>query len=729
MTPARCARFGGSKRSPGVALCTILVIAQFPTASRAQLAGSIAVRDLPQYAYGATAADANGNLYIATAGQYILPVTAGAAQTQPGCTGTIGQTAGPKIGVFPGPPICTDAYLTKLDPNGNTVYATFLGGPKSDGAGVVAVDSAGDLYAAGTTTGSFPTTANAAIPSSATSTTFAAKLNPSGSAFLYVTYLPDIVARIASIAVDGQGNAYIAGTTAANHAVVVAVSPEGATFLYTTTLAGSQKDSAEALTVDTSGDLLVIGETDSPDFPVTAAALQPHYGGNGDLFVTALDPAGNIVFSTFLGGSGNEDGAAVRTDAAGNVYVSGTTASPDFPPTSAGVPSPPPVPIWSNAAGGGFLTSLSPDGKALRYFNYVAYSSPLGGPSSMAVNTAGDVYLLGAGMAGSPVTPSAPQPCYDGASDVVLMHFSPQGQLEDSTFIGDNHASLPSNNYLPRDGSVELVSTTGGTGALPAVEQVRFGEPDWTSPACITPTTLNGATLYARGQVVAAGEVVSLVGSGIGPAAGVAYQPGPGGQAGNALGGVQVFFDGIAAPILYAQSNQVNLIVPVEMSGQTSATVTLRYQNATFGPFTQQIARFDPAIFRWNPGVSTQAAAINQDFTVNGPANPAPAGSIVAVWGTGFGPLTTPCGDGSLNVDAADYLAQGYTTAINGDDTIEVAYSGGAPLLLCGVAQINIRIPPGTPSGNYAIYPEAEYRSANLYTASTANIGATVVVK
>ncbi len=143
--------------------------------------------------------------------------------------------------------------------------------------------------------------------------------------------------------------------------------------------------------------------------------------------------------------------------------------------------------------------------------------------------------------------------------------------------------------------------------------------------------------------LVAPGEVISLVGSGIGPATGVVYQPGVQGQAPRTLGGVQVFFNGIQAPIIYAQSNQVNAFVPVELSGQTSTTVTLQYQTTTLGPFTQQLAAFDPAIFRWQPGVSSQAAALNEDGSVNGPSNPAAAGSIVSVgWAWALSPHPAP---------------------------------------------------------------------------------------
>ena len=478
--------------------------------------------------------------------------------------------------------------------------------------------------------------------------------------------------------------------------------------------------------VDSSGDVFVTGQTESPDFPITAGVVQPHIGGAYDAFVTKLDPTGNIVFSTYLGGSGQEFAAALETDAAGDVYVIGTTTSTDFPTTTHSLQSTPAVPIWNNSYPGGFLASITPDGTRLNNSTYIPSPDRIGGPYSLAVNNVGDVYVLDAAVSGSPATSSAPQRCYNGGSDVLLSHFGPQGQLEDSTFIGDSHVSLPSNNYLPADRSIMLLSTAGGTGNMPAFEQVRFGEPGWSAPACLTPAVLNGATLTSQSQVVAAGEVVSFVGNGIGPAIGVAYQglPVP-----RTLGGVQVFFDGIQAPLLYAQSNQVNAFVPVEMSTQSSASVTLQYQNTTFGPFTQQLSAFDPGIFRWNPGTSSQAAAINQDGTVNGPANPAPAGSIVSIWGTGLGPLTTPCSDGAPNIDAADYLAAAYTTAINGSNSVSVLYSGGAPLLLCGVMQLNIRIPVGTPSGNFGIYPEAEYNSGSLNTATTSLIGATVVVK
>jgi uncharacterized protein (TIGR03437 family) len=303
--------------------------------------------------------------------------------------------------------------------------------------------------------------------------------------------------------------------------------------------------------------------------------------------------------------------------------------------------------------------------------------------------------------------------------------------LVDSTYLGQipSHVNLPGNNYLPRDGTIAIVSGSAGSNNSPALMTVRFGEPGWTAASCLTPIVLNGATLTARGGVVAPGEVVSLVGYGIGPSTGVVYQPGVQGQAPRILGGVQVLFNGIQAPIIYAQSTQVNAFVPVELIGQPSTTVTVQYQNTTIGTFTQQLAAFDPAIFRWQPGVSSQAAALNEDSTINGPTNPAAAGSIISVWGTGLGPLTTTCSDGNPNPNAAVFLAPGYSTLIDGQQSIKVWYSGGAPQLLCGVMQINLQIPAGTPSGNFQITPWANYQSGGTSISSQSNIGATIVVK
>ncbi|MDA2935176.1 SBBP repeat-containing protein, partial [Acidobacteria bacterium AH-259-D05] len=178
-----------------------------------------------------------------------------------------------------------DAFVAKLDPSGSAfVYSTFLGGSGDDGGRSIAVDADGNTYVAGTTCSTnFPTAKALQQASGGPCDAFVAKLNPSGSELLYSTYLGGSLAeRADGIAVDGNGNAY------------------------------------------------VVGATTSTDFN-TAFPLQPGFGGGGqDVFVAKLDPAG-LVYSTYLGGSGLEFEGDIAVDANGNAYVSGSTRSTDFP--------------------------------------------------------------------------------------------------------------------------------------------------------------------------------------------------------------------------------------------------------------------------------------------------------------------------------------------------------------------------------------------------------------
>jgi uncharacterized protein (TIGR03437 family) len=148
--------------------------------------------------------------------------------------------------------------------------------------------------------------------------------------------------------------------------------------------------------------------------------------------------------------------------------------------------------------------------------------------------------------------------------------------------------------------------------------------------------------------------LITLTGFGIGPDIGVANQPDAQGQVPRELTGVQVLFDGQPALVLYAQSRQINALTPVELSGQTETNITVVYNQATVGSITAKVAAYgSPGIFRLQPGVSSQAAAVNQDGTLNGPSNPAARGSVVSVWGTGFGLIDPPCATGGLNPPVA----------------------------------------------------------------------------
>jgi len=225
------------------------------------------------------------------------------------------------------------------------------------------------------------------------------------------------------------------------------------------------------------------------------------------------------------------------------------------------------------------------------------------------------------------------------------------------------------------------------------IEQIQFGSAGWTAPACLSPNPANAATLWSDGSL-APGEFVSLIGFGIGPDAGVAYSPTGEWQPPLELAGVQVFFDGQPAPLLYVQSRQVNVQAPFELAGETQTTVQLQYNGSPVGSFTAPVNYAAPGIFRSPPGVSTEAAATNQDGTVNSPSNPAAPGSIVSIWGTGFGTIDPPCATGGLNPFTAVDLTAGASVVLDAcGDQFTAVYAGSAPGMACGVEQINFAIP------------------------------------
>ena len=633
-------------------LALALALTVCSRAAAQPVAGSITVTHSVPIA--GSVIDAAGNIYYAGSGG---PTTPGAAQ---------GQAGGGNCSVtFPEP--CPDAYVGKADAAGNLVFGTLLGGPTADTATALAVDPAGNVYITGTTGGSFPTTANAAISASTSSTVFAAKVSADGSRFIYSTYLASTAATARGIAFDGQGNAYIVGTTNLGHAYAMKLSADGSAFLYQVTLSGSKQEAAISVVADATGDAVVVGSTSSSDFPVSVGVVQSQLAGTQNLFLTKLDPSGRILFSTYLGGSGADVPRAAQMDPAGNVYILGGTNSLDFPTTQGAFQTAPLVPLW-NTSPGGFIAKVTEDGSALVYSSYVmVWDQAYGGYAALTVSASGEAYLAGTTMAGFPVTESAPQPCFSGTQDVYVAHLAAQGALLDATYVGlPPYASYVNGLGLAEDGTVLLVWHTSGPSTF---SRIRFGDPGWTAPSCLSPAVLNAAALYeSQGPTpggVAPGEFISLTGLGIGPELGAAYQPGAEGQVPLETAGVQVLFDGQAAPVLYAQSRQVNTQAPYALSGQATTVMTLIYNGVMFGPLTLPVASNNTAqgIFRQQPGISTQAVAFNADGTLNGAGNPASPGSVVTLWGTGFGPTDPSCPIGNV------------------------------PAPLCGFAQIEMAVP------------------------------------
>ncbi len=320
--------------------------------------------------------------------------------------------ASPLQAVFGGG--AADAFVAKLNPTGSAlVYSTYLGGNGADQGSGIAVDSSGNAYVTGgTQSTNFPTASPLQAVfggSSSDEEAFVAKLNPAGSALVYSTYLggsgPDYGY---GIAVDSLGNAYVTGYTDSTNfptanplqavsggsgaiftgdVFVAKLNPAGSALVYSTYLGGSGDDVGYGIAVDSLGNAYVTGYTTSTNFP-TASPLQAAYGGSGNAFVAKLNPSGSaLVYSTYLGGSDNDSGQGIAVDSSGNAYVSGYTQSSRFPIA---------IPLQAGLSGleDAFVAKLNSSGSALVYSTYLGGSSYDAG-SGIAVDSAGNAYVTG----------------------------------------------------------------------------------------------------------------------------------------------------------------------------------------------------------------------------------------------------------------------------------------------------------------------------------------------
>lgn len=205
---------------------------------------------------------------------------------------------------------------------------------------------------------------------------------------------------------------------------------------------------------------------------------------------------------------------------------------------------------------------------------------------------------------------------------------------------------------------------------------------------------LNGASLLPGS--VAPGEVITLIGAGIGPP--FAQQP-DGLPANTVLGGTSVAFDGTPAPLLYAAPNQINAIVPYATYGKSETKLqVITDQGQTLAEASLPVDQAAPAIFTLDASGTGPGAILNQDLTANTPSNPAEKGSVVALFATGAG-QTNPSGTDSQV--AGDILPQPLlpvSVQIGGIDA-KVLYQGAAPTMVAGLLQVNCVVPPAAPSG------------------------------
>jgi hypothetical protein len=327
-----------------------------------------------------------------------------------------------------------DTFVTKLSSDGSALlYSTYLGGNDWDYGFTIAVDTAHNAYVGGFTHGGYPVTAGAADETfGSPGDGFVSKLNPEGSQLVYATYLgrDGEWDSIPSIAVDSLGAVYVPMTTLGDKGGVTKISPDGSQFEYSTLLPGG----SSGLAVDSQRNVYVVGQVRAADggtyFPVTADAFQPLYGGGAaDFTIAKLDANGVQIYGSYLGGSGNDSisWGRVALDAAGNMYVTGSTNSTNFPVAH---------PVQGTLGGNydAFVTKIN-------FSSGIALSSYLGGAAgensygdnqnfygAIAVDNSDHIYLAGrTDSADFPTTPNAFDTTFNGpAYDGFLTKISSQ---------------------------------------------------------------------------------------------------------------------------------------------------------------------------------------------------------------------------------------------------------------------------------------------------------------
>lgn len=204
------------------------------------------------------------------------------------------------------------------------------------------------------------------------------------------------------------------------------------------------------------------------------------------------------------------------------------------------------------------------------------------------------------------------------------------------------------------------------------------------------------AASYAAGAV-APGEVVTIYGAKFGPASVVTAQFDSSGRVSSNLAGVQVLFDGVPAPLIYALAGQVSAIVPFGVVDRTQTMVQYSYNGVTSNTVTAPVAASMPAIFAADASGAGPGAILNQDRSVNGASNPAAAGSVIQIFATGGGAVAGGAADGAL-AGGAGSQSLPVTATVGGLDA-KVIYAGPAPGLVNGVLQVNVTVPAGLGSG------------------------------
>lgn len=223
---------------------------------------------------------------------------------------------------------------------------------------------------------------------------------------------------------------------------------------YSTYLGGSGGDIAYGVAVNSAGDAYVTGVTASTNFPVTSTSYQPTYAGDGDVFVTKFNSTGTgVLFSTYLGGTGVDAPSQILLDAAGDIFLVGSTTSNNFPTTSG---------VFQQTFGGkqnAFLTEMKPDGSALIYSTYIG-GTGIDFGTALALDSSGNAYVAGSTQSTDFPTKNPLQLGNDGLSDAFVTEVSSTGALKYSTYLGGSLSDYGTGIAVDKTGNVYICGYT-----------------------------------------------------------------------------------------------------------------------------------------------------------------------------------------------------------------------------------------------------------------------------
>jgi uncharacterized protein (TIGR03437 family) len=690
------------------------------------------------------AVDSSGNVYIAdTANAYIREVTIS--------TGDINYIAGDgSIGFSGDGGYATSAgliapFALTVDSSGNVYFAengdnrireinaktldisTVAGngtpGYSGDGSTAssgqlnsptgVAVDSAGNLYIADSLNCRIRKVASGGNISTYAGNGTLSYSGDGGAASQAQLNTPQ------GVAADAAGNFYIADTL---NNVVRKVSPNGTISNYAgkgsagnsgdgSAATSAQLNGPQGLAVDASGNLFIADTLNAKVRKVSTSGVittvagngTAGYGGDGSAAASAqlnlpigvaVDSSGNLYIADFgnsrvrkvsasgaittvagsgsFGYSGDGGPAAkaqlngpqgVAVDTAGNLYIADTENNLIREVTPGG--------LIATVAGSG-VAGYSGDGGP-------ATSAQVGNPVGLAVDAAGNIFTADASTRVRQIYPN-------GLIATIAGNGS-RGYSGDGGLATQAQLNTPSAIALGSNGNVYVADAANS-----AVRLLQYAG----NGLAIGAVTNAASNLSGP---VAPGEVVALYGSGLGPAGLSQYQLDPTtGLVDTNLAGTSVIFGGTPTPVLYTSATQVGVVTPYSIAG-SNVQVFVEYQGQTSAPVTLPVAAVAPALFTADSSGKGQAAASNQDGSVNGAAHPAKVGSYISLWLTGAG-QTNPAGvDGMPGAAPLPQPVAAVTVTIGGKVTV-VQYAGQAPNAVAGVMQINAQIPSGIQAGN-----------------------------